>query len=107
LVGGQDPPSLFGMNASAWYSTGFGGNPFDTPGVGAGQQPPEGPVLGEAVVTTSGASSIPAQPTATVGAFDSNVSAQSALYTGHELLTGVTMIGDTGIGGGHAGGFAA
>jgi hypothetical protein len=108
LVGGQDPPLLFGMNASGWYSTGFAGSPFDTPGVGAGQQPPEGPVLGEAVVTTSGASSIPVQPTAVIGAYDSNVPAQSALYAGHELFSGVSQIGETGFGHGRPqGGFPA
>jgi hypothetical protein len=101
LVGGQDPDSLFGMNASAWYSTGFAGSPYDTPGVGAGRQPPEGPPLGQAVVTVPGASSIPAQPVATVGAFDSNVPAQSALYAEHELISGVTQIGTTGAGKGH------
>jgi hypothetical protein len=91
------------MPASSWYSTGLGGNPFATPGVGAGQQPAEGPALGTAIVTTSGASSIPVQPVAAVGAFDSNVPAQSALYAGRELISGVPMIGETGIGHGHAG----
>jgi hypothetical protein len=90
------------MPASPWYSTGYGGSPFATPGVGAGQQPAEGPPLGMAIVTTSGASSIPVQPVATVGAFDSNLPAQSDLYAGADgdPLTGLpgAYLGSTGLG---------
>jgi hypothetical protein len=100
LVSGQDPESMYGIPLS--YSTGFPGSEAFTPaGVGAGMSAPEGAVLGSAIVTTPGASSIPAQPVASIGAGDANLQSQSDLYTGRELLSGVSMIGETGIGHGH------
>jgi hypothetical protein len=102
LVSGQDPDNFFGIPLS--YSTGFPGSGVFTPsGVGAGESPPEGAVLGTAIITANGTSSIPAQPVATVGVGDANLQAQAALYSGKELLSGVTKIGNTGVGDGHAG----
>jgi hypothetical protein len=97
LVSGQDPGSVFGIPLS--YSTGFPGSEAFTPaGVGAGMSAPEGGLLGQAIVTVPGSSSIPAQPVASVGAGDANLQSQSDLYGGRELLSGVTHIGETGIG---------
>ena len=96
LVSGQDAADFFGIPLS--YSTGFGGSAMFSPaGVGAGESPPTGPPLAEVIVTANGTSSIPEQPVASVGVADVNLQSQWKLYSGRELLSGVSHIGSTGI----------